>query len=70
MKRYKIVKELKVKEGTLHAGSEITLVGNRLFYNGGMVEPVFYNLLMDLIEYENVKGHKYLKEIPIPFNKI
>lgn len=69
-KRYKFVKELKVKEGTFPVGSEITVMNDRIFYNGGMIQPSFYDLFADLIEYETIKGFKYLREIPIPYNKI
>lgn len=69
-KRYKFVKELKVAEGTFPIGAEITVMNDRIFYNGGMIQPSYYDLFYDLIEYETNEGFKYLKEIPIPFNKI
>lgn len=68
-KRFKFVKELKQPEGTFKVGDEITIMENRVYYNGGMVQPRFVNLLMDLVEYESNEGWNYLKEIPIPYNK-
>ena len=69
-KRYKFVKELTVEEGTFPIGAEITIMGNRIYYNGGQIQPQFYDLFYDLIEYETNEGFNYLREIPIPYNKI
>lgn len=68
-KRFRLVKPLKVKEGTLLTGAEITIMNDKIFYNGGVVEPAYYNLLADLVEYEMNEGFNYLREIPIPYNK-
>ena len=69
-KRYKFVKELKVKEGTFAVGSEITVLNDRIYFNGGQIQPAFYDLFYDLIEYETIKGFNYLREVPIPYNKL
>lgn len=69
-RRFKFVKNLTVEEGTFLAGSEITVMGNRIYYNGGMIQPTYYDLFYDLIEYETNEGFNYLREIPIPVNKI
>ena len=69
-KRFRFVKTLKVKEGTFPVGAEITIMNNHIYYNGGMVEPAYYNLLFDLVEYEMNEGFNYLKEIKILYNKI
>lgn len=68
-KRFRFVKGFKQPEGTFKAGDEITIMEDRVWYNGGMVEPAYANLLMDLVEYESNEGWNYLREIPIPFNK-
>ena len=69
-RRFRFVKNLTVEEGTFLAGSEITIMGNRIYYNGGMIQPAYYDLFYDLIEYETNEGFNYLREIPIPINKI
>ena len=69
-RRFKFVKNLTVEEGTFLAGSEITVMGNRIYYNGGMIQPTYYDIFYDLIEYETNEGFNYLREIPIPVNKI
>lgn len=69
-KRFKFVKELKQPEGTFKAGDEVTIMEGRVWYNNGMVQPTYRDLLMDLVEYESINGWKYLREIPIPYNKV
>ena len=68
-KRFKFVKELKQPEGTFLVGDEITIMEGRVWYNNGMVQPIYVDLLMDLVEYESNEGWNYLREIPIPYNK-
>ena len=68
-KRFRFVKELKQPEGTFKVGDEITIMEGRLWFNNGMVQPVYRDLLMDLVEYESNEGWNYLREIPIPYNK-
>lgn len=69
-KRFKFVKELKQPEGTFKAGDEVTIMEGRVWYNNGMVQPTYRDLLMDLVEYESINGWNYLREIPIPYNKV
>ena len=68
--KFKFVKELKVKEGTFPVGADITVIGDKIFYNDGQIQPQFYDLFYDLIEYELNEGFHYLREIAIPMNKI
>ena len=68
-KRFRFVKELKLPEGTFKVGDEITIMGGRVWFNNGMVQPVYRDLLMDLVEYESNEGWNYLREVPIPYNK-
>lgn len=69
-KRFKFVKELKQPEGTFKEGDEVTIMEGRVWYNNGMVQPTYRDLLMDLVEYESINGWNYLREIPIPYNKV
>lgn len=69
-KRFRFVKELTIKEGTFPVGGEITVLNDKIYYNGGMVTPLYYSILHDLLEYEFNEGFKYLKEVPIPYNKV
>lgn len=69
-KKFKFVKPLKVKEGEFPVGATITIINDRIYYNDGMIQPQFYNLFYDLIEYETINGFNYLKEMIIPYNKI
>lgn len=69
-KRFKFVKEFKQPEGVLKVNDEVTVMEDKVFYNGGMVQPNYRGLLLDLIEYESNEGWNYLREIPIPYNKV
>ena len=51
-------------------GDEITIMENRVWYNGSMMQPYFSELLMDLVEYESDKGWDCLCEVPIPYNNV
>lgn len=69
-RRYRFVKPLSVKEGNFRVNDEITILDGRIYFNGGMVMPTYYNLLSELIEYETNEGFNYLRQVPIPYNKI
>lgn len=69
-KRFKFVKEMTRPEGTFKAGDEITIMEGRVWYNNGLVQPSYAELMMDLVEYESNEGWNYLLEIPIPYNKV
>lgn len=69
-KRFKFVKDCNQPEGTFKAGNEITIMEGRVWFNGGMVDRVHADLLSDLVEYESNEGWNYLREVPIPYNKV
>ena len=68
-KRWRLVKPFTCEYGTLPVGSEITILKEAIYFNGGMVNPLFYNFFRDFINHE-VKEPNYLKEVPIPYNKV
>ena len=53
----------------IKVGDEVTIMEGRVWFNNGMVQPVYRDLLMDLVEYESNEGWNYLREVPIPYNK-
>lgn len=69
-RRFKFVKPFSCRLGVLKADDTITIMGNHVFYNDGMIEPQYYGLLLDLIDKEIKEGFNYLIEIPIPYNKV
>ena len=69
-RRFKVVKEFSDKDGVIPVGSEITILNDHIQFDGGMVSPAYYGLLYDLVEYEINEGFNYLREVPIPYNKI
>lgn len=69
-RRYRFVKEyIKSKNEKIPVNSEITVMNGRVFFNGGMTTPLFTKFFLDLIEVEK-KNPNFLKEVPIPYNKV
>ena len=68
-KRFKFVKEFKDNGDVIPVGSELAILNERVYFNGGQIMPglhdLFYNLIM-----EEMKKPNYLKEIAIPYNKV
>lgn len=68
-RRFRLIQEYTCPDGTLPAGSEIDILGDRMFFNGGMVQPQYYDVLAELISDDKL-NKQYLREVPIPYNKI
>lgn len=68
-KRFKFVKPFTDQGETIPVGMELTLMGDRVFCNGGQIMPGLHDLFYNLIMSEIKKPH-YLREIPIPYNKV
>jgi hypothetical protein len=67
--RFRLVQEYTCELGTLPYGSEIDILGDRIMFNGGMVEPQYYGILATLVTDKEL-SKKYVREVPIPYNKI
>ena len=68
-KRFRFVRPYRSIDGTIDAGNELTVLNGTIYYNGGMLGPAFFEEFKQLIVDEMKKPH-YLKEVPIPYNKI
>lgn len=71
-KRFIVIKDVGV-EGfgqPIKKGSELTIMNDTIYFNGGMVDNMFYDIFRDLIDQEFREGFHFLKEIPIPYNKV
>lgn len=68
-KRFKLVKDYTCEYGTLEAGNQFDVVKGFIYYNGGLIEghwsPFFEKLIREEMEKPN-----YLREVPIPYNKV
>lgn len=67
-KRFKVVKEIVDKGEKIPIGSEITIMDDRIYFNGGQIMPGVYDLFRQIIEREMTRPN-FLREIPIPYNK-
>lgn len=71
-KRFIVVKDIGVEgfDKQIKKGSEITIMNDTIYFNGGMVDSMFYDIFRDLIEQETKNGFHFLKEVTIPYNKV
>ena len=80
-KRFVFVKNFSnVAGGIINAGTTIDIVGENIFmesntFGGQVIDPYMYESLHKFIEdqyqYEKRTGHPdYLKEVPVPYNKV
>ena len=66
--RYKLIKDLPLKEGTIPIDSEITLFRGFVYLNGGMIMSPYDKMIMNVINSE--RKNEFFKEIQIIHNKI
>ena len=71
-KKFIAVKDIGITgfKSIIKKGSEITVMNDTIYFNDGMVDTMFYDIFRDLIEMELKEGFNYLKEVPIPYNKV
>lgn len=63
-KRFVFQKPYNMNGGIIQIGSELVVVNGIIYYNGGMLEPVYQIEFKDLIMKELKKPY-YLKQLPI-----
>lgn len=69
-RRFKFVKELKKSETEkIPVGSEITVLNDTIYFNGGMITPTNYNYFNKLLANEIAYPY-YLQEVIIPVDKV
>jgi hypothetical protein len=68
-RRFKLIQDYTCSDGTLVAGSDIDVLGDRIMFNGGMIQPQYYDVLRELITNPEL-SKKYIREVPVPYNKI
>lgn len=68
-KRFIFVKEFTDNGDKIPVGSELSILNDRVYFNGGQIMPGLHDLFYNLIMSELNKPH-YLKEIAIPYNKV
>lgn len=69
--RYMFIKEYNDpnEEGSIPYGAEITIMGNTVYFNGGLVGPAYKEVLMGIVSNEKLRN-EYLRKMVIPYNKI
>jgi hypothetical protein len=61
-RKFRFKKKFECEEGEIHEGSEIVLMDNGIYFDGGLLNPAYYGIMMELIN--NPKIHKeYLVEM-------
>lgn len=69
--RYMFIRDFE-REGEEHPiphGAEITIMGNKVYFNGGIVGPGYREILLDIVNNDTLRM-KYLRKMVIPYNKI
>ena len=68
-RRFKLIQDYTCSDGTLVAGSDIDVLGDRIMFNGGMIQPQYYEVLRELITNKELSS-KYVREVPVLYNKL
>lgn len=68
-KKFIFVRPFTCDMGTIPVNSELIILKQAIYFNGGIIQPQFYELFHALIDDEMVDPY-YLKEVPIPYNKV
>ena len=63
-RKFKFKKEFTCPDGTISEGSEIVLIDDRMYFNGGMVNPVFYDEMMEIITNPKIYKEYLVEMIP------
>ena len=71
-KRFIVIKDVGVEgfDQPIKKGSELTIMNDTIYFNGGMVDNMFYDIFRDLIDQELRDGFHFLNEKTIPYNKV
>ena len=62
-KRFIVIKDVGVEgiEQPIKKGSELTIMNDTIYFNGGMVDSMFYDIFRDLLTQRFVEGFFFLK---------
>ena len=66
MQKFRFIKEYKCSEGTIPVNSEVQIVGNVMYFNGGLVSSAYEKTLENIINKDN---GEYVKEVPLIKNE-
>lgn len=70
-KKFVFIRDFECPFGIIKSGSTLSILKNIIYFNDGQITPVHYDIFYNLINDEiNTNSHKFLKEIPIPYNKL
>ena len=70
-KKFIFIRPFTFEGQTLPQNTEVTVVNDKIYVNGGQIPPSYYSLFEELIEeYLSGKNKDLLREIVIPYNKI
>lgn len=68
--RYIVAKEITNGEGKVPVGSQIDIVRDIIYLNGGMLDTFYQYYFADLIDYEEKNGFHYLRPQQAVYNKL
>lgn len=68
-KKYIFIKPFKCSHGIIPEGSEIVIFRGFIYMNGGMIQPVYNQVILGILNDPQLKA-EYIKEADIIHNKI
>lgn len=70
-KKFIFIRPFTFEGQTLPQNTEITVVNDKIYVNGGQIPPSYYSLFEEIVEnYLNGVDKTLIQEIVIPYNKI
>ena len=65
-RKFRFKKVFECEEGTIHEGSEIVLMRDTMYFDGGMVNPAYYGVLMGIINNPKLFKEYLVEMVPNP----
>ena len=65
-RKFRFKKAYECEEGTIHEGSEIILMDNGMYFDGGLVNPAYYSILLGIINNPRLFKEYLVEMVPNP----
>lgn len=67
MQKFKFIKEYVCSQGVIPVNSEIQIIKDVMYFNGGLISKTYQDILENIIN--NDINEEYVKEIPLVKNE-
>lgn len=70
-KKFIFIRPFTFEGQTLQTNTELTVVNDKIYINGGQITPTYYHLFQDIVEdYLSGRDKSLIREITILYNKV